>query len=226
MEIDDPLGGARLVVATPDGDARLWRDYLDGAHASYAAHGVAAALDRDAVADGHDTAVFFAVLDEAGVCRGGLRAQGPYLRADESHAVVEWAGSDGLDAVVRAIETRLPEGVIEVKAAWVDPTAPDPRATAGVLSRLALPLFAVTGAGYIMATSAEHSLRRWESGGGRIDETVCATAYPDERYSTRLMWWDARTMEVDADPRMLSVMRDQVRLMRMRSGDVAARMAA
>ncbi|MGZ8176308.1 hypothetical protein ACXVUM_00125 [Williamsia sp. SKLECPSW1] len=211
--IRDPLTGARLVVATPAGDVSLWRRFLAGARTVYEAHGVGTALDHDAVVDGRDTTVFFAVVDDRGTCRGGLRVQGPYRRADESHALREWSGSPGRVDLEHAIGQRIPDGVVEVKTAWVDPGADDPAAAADLLARLALPILRVTGARHLMATSADHSLRRWGSSGGRIDESVCAAPYPDDRYRTRLMWWDLETLDSDASPAILAAMRDEVDLL-------------
>ncbi len=49
----------------------------------------------------------------------------------------------------------------------------------------------MSGTDHMMATAADHVLRRWQSGGGRVDESVPPTPFPpDERYRTRLMWWD------------------------------------
>ena len=39
--------------------------------------------------------------------------------ADDSHAVVEWAGQPGQQAVRDMINDRVPFGVLEMKAAWV-----------------------------------------------------------------------------------------------------------
>ncbi len=216
VDIDDPITGARVAIATPAGDVGLWHRYLDGARSVYDAHGVGAALDHDAVIDGADTTVFFAIVDDAGVCRGGLRVQGPYGRVDETHALHEWDGTPGRTDLVRAIGSRLDDGIVETKTAWVDPTVDDPAAAADLLARMALPILAVTGARHLMATSADHSLRRWTSSGGRIDESVPATPYPDERYRTRLMWWDRETLDRTAGPRVVAAMRRGVEQMTTR----------
>jgi hypothetical protein len=222
VDIDDPLTGARVAVAVPDGDPVLWRRYLDGARAVYGAHGVGAALDHDAVVDGADTTVFFAIVDDGDVCRGGLRVQGPYGRVDETHALRELDGSPGRGDLVRAVGSRLDDGIVETKTAWVDPAVDDPAAAADLLARMALPILVVTGARHLMATSADHSLRRWTSSGGRIDESVPSTPYPDERYRTRLMWWDRETLDRTAAPDVVAAMRREVDLMAERVGMAAA----
>ncbi|MBT0565364.1 hypothetical protein [Williamsia sp. CHRR-6] len=195
----DPLSKCELIAATPASQPRLWRDYLDGARAVYRARGVEVALDHAAILDGHDTALFYAVLDADGVC-GGVRIQGPYTAVDQSHAVGEWAGNHAQSAVVAAVDKRLAEGVAEVKTAWVAPRVCDGPAVSALLARQALASLGLLGTRYLMATAADYILRVWGSSGGRIDETVAPAAYPDERYRTRLMWWDRTEIESDADP--------------------------
>src|ERR1700676_4584570 len=92
-----------LVLAQPSADPDLWTEYLEGARRSYRAHGVERALDFDAVRNGADTILFFAALDETGQMVAGVRAKGPLRSADESHAVVEWAGQPSLEAVRKMI---------------------------------------------------------------------------------------------------------------------------
>ncbi len=198
--IFDPASGCHLVLATPRCAPELWMSYLRGARDVYSAHGVTAAFDHDAVVDGASTTLFYAAVDGAGVVRGGHRAQGPYRDVHESHAPVEWEGNGGRDVLIEAVASRLRHGIVEMKSAWVDPTAGDPSAVSAMLARVAVPTIAVTGARFIMATAAEHVLRRWSSSGGRVDNQVPASAYPDERYRTSLMWWDRETIEELAEP--------------------------
>lgn len=198
-------GSTRLIVATPSSAPQLWLDYLDGARQSYASHGVSMALEYDTVVRGDCTSLFYAAVDEDGTVIGGLRAQGPYVDPHQSHALLEWAGQPGLELVTDAIRSRLDEGIVEVKTAWAadGPTAPT---VAGMLARLAIPTFTLMGTRYIMATAADHVLRRWESSGGRVAEHIPASPYPDSRYRTSLMWWDRETLAVDADPAVYAQM--------------------
>lgn len=204
-QVLDVRGSTRLVVATPSSDPRLWLDYLDGARNSYASHGVSMALEYDTVVSGDCTSLFYAAVDEDGTVIGGLRAQGPYVDPHQSHALLEWAGQPGLELVTDAIRSRLDEGIVEVKTAWAadGPTAP---IVAGMLARLAIPTFTLLGTRYIMATAADHVLRRWESSGGRVAEHIPASPYPDNRYRTSLMWWDKQTLAADADPKVYAKM--------------------
>ena len=88
----DPTSCCTLVIAHPSAEPDLWSDFLEGAERSYRKHGVECALDVGAIASGDDTALFFAALDDAGRILGGLRAKGPYGSAEQSHALIEWAG--------------------------------------------------------------------------------------------------------------------------------------
>jgi hypothetical protein len=195
----DARGLATLVVATPSTAPELWVEYLDGARASYAKHGVSAALEYDSVVEGECTTLFYAALDHSGSVIGGVRAQGPYIDPHQSHALLEWAGQPGLEDVISAIQTRLGDGVVEMKTAWAA-EGPAAGSVAGLLARVALPTITMTGARFIMATAADHVLRRWESSGGRVSEDIPPSPYPDSRYRTSLMLWDRDRIAVDADP--------------------------
>lgn len=208
----DVKGPITLMVATPTSAPQLWIDYLDGARKSYASHGVSMALEYETVVKGECTSLFFAAVDEDNNVIGGLRAQGPYVDPHQSHALLEWAGQPGLELVTDAIRSRLDEGIVEVKTAWAADgrTAP---VVAGMLARLAIPTFTLMGTRYIMATAADHVLRRWESSGGRVAEHIPASPYPDDRYRTSLMWWDRETLAVDAEPAVFAQMLANSRLL-------------
>ncbi|WAC56766.1 hypothetical protein [Gordonia sp. SL306] len=196
-----------LITATPHAERRLWGRYLRGAAAAYTRHGCAAALDSDLVADGESTARFFAVIGEDRKVLGGLRVQHRFVAAAQSHALEEWAGQSGQVPLVNAIESRLDEGVVEVKTAWVDERSPVARDVAGQLARLGLVIMEMAGVGHMMATAGDHVLKRWESGGGRVDTSIPPTPFPDDRYRTQLMWWDLARLEAHTSPQTWSRMR-------------------
>ncbi|MET2813334.1 hypothetical protein ABXU76_20510, partial [Mycobacterium tuberculosis] len=126
--------------------------------------------------------------------------------ADDSHAVVEWAGNPGLSAVRKMINDRAPFGVVEVKSGWVNSDAQRSDAIAAALAR-ALPLsMSLLGVQFVMGTAAAHALDRWRSSGGVIAARIPAAAYPDERYRTKMIWWDRRTLANHAEPKQLSRM--------------------
>lgn len=198
-------GSMSLVVATPSAAPELWSRYVDGAWSSYSRHGVTRALDIEEVASGATTTLFYAVLDENGDMLGGVRAQGPYTFIEQSHVLVEWADSPGLDIVAEQLRTRLPYGIVEMKSAWVGAEAPA-KVVSGLLSQTALPTIELTGSRFLFASAADHVLRQWEISGGRIDTTVPAAAYPSDKYRTRLMWWDRETLGREARPEIWTSM--------------------
>ncbi|MDV8009544.1 hypothetical protein [Rhodococcus sp. IEGM 1318] len=191
--------GVEIVLSTPAADRNLWEEYLRGAFASYCRYGAQAALDLSTVREGTSTSLFYALVQEGNVI-GGVRAQGPYTCASQSHALVEWAGNAGYAQVRDAITVRIPDGVVEMKSAWVSPNTAHSGKLSAALARVALPTMERLHSRYVMATAADHVLARWESSGGRVDPSVQAAAYPDSRYRTRIMWWDRRTLHLDADP--------------------------
>ena len=213
--------GCTIVLAQPDSEPGLWEDYLQGALQSYDKHGVADALDLDSFRDGRDTTLFYTALDDNGRMLGGLRAKGPYLRADESHAIVEWAGQPGQDAVRKMITDRLPFGVVEMKSAWVS----DDPARSGELTRTfartAFPTMELLGAQFIMATAAAHVLDRWATSGGVVATKIPAAAYPSDRYRTKIMFWDRRTFANHAEPKQLAKIVKEMRMLAAISDEFA-----
>lgn len=203
--------GVRLVLSYPASDESLWEEYLYGAWESYGRYGAQAALDVSAVRDGVSTSLFYALVDVDGVVVGGVRAQGPYVCASQSHAIVEWTGNSGLDAVQEAIAARIPDGVVEMKSAWVSAESRHAGKLSAALARVALPTMERLHSRFVMATAADHVLSRWESSGGRVDVRIPAVAYPDARYRTRMMWWDRRSLRADADPAVWALMRGEHR---------------
>ncbi|MEE3851320.1 hypothetical protein VZC37_13325 [Gordonia sp. LSe1-13] len=202
------------MTATPRAEPRLWERYMRGAAQAYTRHGCAAALDYDLVVDGTSTARFFAILGEERKVIGGLRVQHRFEHAAESHALEEWAGQPGRQSLVNEIDARLDEGVVEVKTAWVDERSPVARDVAGQLSRLGLPIMELAGVGHMMATAADHVLKRWESGGGRVAVSIPPTPFPDDRYRTQLMWWDRARLSEFTTPATWSRMRAEADALR------------
>jgi hypothetical protein len=198
--------GCTIVVAQPSSEPELWADYLQGAQHSYRKHGVECALDFDAIRDGHDTTLFYTAVDDTGRVTGGLRAKGPYQCADESHALVEWVGHPGQQAVAKMITDRLPFGVVEMKTAWVtdDRDRERNRVLTKTFARTALPTMALLDVQFVMATAAAYVLDSWASSGGVVATKIPAAPYPDERYRTKIMWWDRRTLANHAEPKQLS----------------------
>jgi hypothetical protein len=187
----DPDINCTLVISTPSADPGLWDEYSVGAHRSYGKHGVECALDSDALRTGADTLVYFAVIDDAGQMVAGVRGIGPLLSADDSHAVIEWAGQSAQQAVRDMINDRVPFGVVEMKSAWVTDESDQDRCLTHALARSAAHVTALLDVQFCMATAAAYVLNRWRSSGGVV-ASIPAAPYPDERYQTKMMWWDKR----------------------------------
>jgi hypothetical protein len=199
-----------VIISQPDTDADLWNRYLDAAQQSYRRHGVESVVDASAIRDGHDTALFWSVLDRRGQLVGGVRAKGPLLGADDSHAVVEWAGQPGLAAVRKTIDDRAPFGIVEMKTAWVSDDRNRAHAVTDLLARTGFHVTTLLDVQFIMATAAQHVLELWKSGGGAV-AAIPATPYPDERYRTKMMWWDRRTLTSLAEQAQISKAMREVR---------------
>ena len=200
----DPDSECTIVFAQPAIERELWRDYARGACHSYRKHGVEKALDMDALRAGDDTVLFAACVDAAGRVVAGLRARGPYRSADECHALHEWAGQPGQDAVRKMVSDRLPFGVVEMKTAWVSDDLERGRPLTRAISRTPLHAMVLLDIQFIVATAASYALKAWLPSGGVLASKIPASPYPDARYQTKLAWWDRRTFANHADPKQLS----------------------
>jgi hypothetical protein len=192
-----------LVMSQPQLEPDLWLEYLHGAERSYCKHGVESAIDVAEICDGHDTAMFWAALDSSGQVIGGVRAKGPLASADDSHAVVEWAGQPGLAAVRKMIDDRVPFGVLEMKSAFVGGSPESTKGVTRALARSGFHAMAAMDLQFCMATSAPHVLDKWRSSGGVV-AAIPATPYPSPRYRTKMMWWDRKTFIRHAEPGQVS----------------------
>ncbi len=225
-----PTSTATLVLSQPAVDPDLWAEFSLGAERSYRKHGVECALALDALRSGADTVMFFAMIDDAGRMVGGLRAKGPLRSADDSHAVVEWAGHPGQQAVRNMITDRIPFGVLELKAGWVIDDPDRNRSLIAALARSGCHITALLDrCQFMMATAAAHVLNRWRTAGGVV-APIPAAAYPDERYQTKMIWWDSRDFINHAEPQQAAkILTETQRLTqefyRRRDTDFAARNA-
>jgi hypothetical protein len=199
----DPDIGCTLVVSRPSADPALWAEYAVSAEHSYRRHGVECALDLEALRSGADTIMFFAVIDDVGRMVAGVRAKGPLRSADDSHALVEWAGQPGQDAVRNMINDRVPFGVLEMKSAWATDGPDRSHCLTCALARSAFHMMVLLDVQFCMATAAAYALNRWRSSGGVV-AAIPATPYPDERYQTKMMWWNRHDFVNYAKPEQVS----------------------
>jgi hypothetical protein len=206
-----------LMVSLPHLDPDLWSEYGRGAVKSYRRHGVECAIDVDAMETGADTAMFFSARDRSGAMVAGVRAKGPLRSADESHAVVEWDDQPGQAAVRKMITDRLPFGILEMKSAWVTADKERGPLLTNALARSGFHMMALLDIQFCMATAAAYVLNRWRSSGGNV-APIPATPYPDERYQTKMMWWDRQTFARHAEPGQAAKIRVETRAILAHAG--------
>lgn len=218
----DPASGRYFLFAEPAAQPALWDSYLQGARRSYLQHGVESALEYGEVRDGRCTALFVVAIDDAGQVVGGLRVQSRLAGAERAHALQEWAGRPGTAQMRAQIADRLPWGVVEVKAVWVDHDADHRPALTAALARGFVHAMDVLHARYALCTAAEHAVIRWQTSGGVVATDVAAVAYPDERYRTVLMWWDReQVVDLIAADQYAALMRESDLLFASRPGGAA-----
>jgi len=82
----------------------------------------------------------------------------------------------------------------------------------------------LTGFQFFMATAAAFVINRWKTSGGLV-APIPATPYPDERYQTKMIWWDSRDFINHAEPgQVAKILTENQLLMREihRRGDLAS----
>ncbi|OBK74001.1 hypothetical protein [Mycobacterium sp. 1274761.0] len=223
IEWFDSDTGCTIVVSTPSVDPGLWAAFVDGAARSYHMHGIEVALDIHALTDEANTQLFYAVINDAGTIMGGIRAKGPLESPEDSHALVEWQDRPGLRTVNKMISDRLPFGVVEMKTAWMSDDPGRSRALSSTLARTPFTAMTLLDAQFVLATAGVHVLNRWRTSGGVVAAKVPATPYPDDRYRTKVMWWDRSTFTNDAEPKQLSKIFNELAIVSRRLDHVGAR---
>ena len=220
----DPDIDCTLVISHPSADPGLWSAYSAGAYRSFRKHGVDSALDMEALRSGTDTIMFFAVVDDDGEMVGGLRAKGPLRFADDSHAVDEWDGHPGQQAVRNMITDRIPFRVLELKSGWVIDDPRRNRLITDAMARSGLHMLVILDSQFCMATAAMFALNGWRSSGGVVAD-IPAARYPDERYRTRMIWLNRRDFFNFAEPAQVAKVLAETKLIlhdQHRRGGLAA----
>ena len=118
----------------------------------------------------------------------------PTPRRNRHMHLREWAGRAGTDVLRRQIARRLDDGVVEVKAVWVDNSAPRHNELTTAMARIFVHAMKLSGVRYAFCTAASHAVPRWQSSGGVVSTDVAPVAYPDDRYLTMLLWWDRQNI--------------------------------
>ena len=206
--------GCTFVVTDPDSDRDLWTDYLAGAIRGYRKFGVEDALELDVIQSGYTTPLFFGALSQDGEMVAGVRVQGPYRSAAEVHAVREWEGHPGQVELRNMVAERIPDGVLEMKAAWVADHAPHKGELARAIARAPIVAMSFLGCRYALATAGtDPVIHQWESAGGVIAEQIPTAPYPSAVYHATPIWWDRVKFVESADPvQLVKVVREFVEL--------------
>ena len=142
---------------------------------------------------------------------------GPLRQVGDAAAMLEWGGRPGTKELGRRIGQRLNDGIVEIKAVWVDRDIARHHQTAEALARAFVHTLDLLDVRYAFCTAAEHALPRWQTTGGVISTDIPAVAYPDERYRTRVMWWDReRLLESVSAEQISALLRESGQLRRTR----------
>lgn len=190
----DKTSGMWLRFYTPARRYDLWREYVDGARRTYRKYHVEKALTLPEADLTSQTPVFSVMTDDAGKVRAGWYANGPLQAVTDAYAPREFASEPVSASLIAGwIDDVIPEGVLELKGAWVDPSTDLKAALADLTSRAFVHAMHMLGARYAYCTAAEHAAPRWFNSGAREMPGIVPAAYPDERYRTTVLWWDART---------------------------------
>lgn len=193
LQCRDAQSGYTILMGPPQADPALWREYLDGALAVYRSYGAEDAIEYDAWLDGASTALFCVVLDFDGKVVAGMRAEGPHRHVDQVHAVRSWDGRPGDAAFRRLVAEQIPFGVVESKTGWVSRTDPHRHALADWIARGCMQSALLLGARYSTGIIPSHVIDRYRTSGMNIVWWVPSSGYPNERYVTCPVWWDAQT---------------------------------
>ncbi|MCX4097148.1 hypothetical protein [Nocardia sp. alder85J] len=198
-------------VGTVDSRPDLWAGYLDGALRAYRHYGVERALDIEHTREGGTTSLFFTAVDAAGDVVAGVRMQGPYLELGEVDSLRPWADRHGGAYLRRVVEERIRLGMVEARGAWVARDHPHRRALAAAVSRCIAHGPLLFGVPYGFCTVASFTLDRHRAAGGVAMAEVPAVAYPDERYRTVPVLWDAQSYRAYATAAQYALLRAEWR---------------
>lgn len=190
----DSVSGMTLRFYRPNRRFDLWTAYADGARATYERYRVENALSLPTTTDLSSTPVFAVTSDDTGKVWAGWYVNGPLPAVHHAYAPSEFASEPvSASLVTDWISNALPEGVIELKGAWVDPASDQKSALADLTSRAFLHAMRLLGVRYAYCSAAEHAASRWFNSGARELPDIIPARYPDDRYRTTMLCWDMAT---------------------------------
>lgn len=190
----DRPSGMWLRFYTPERRYDLWEEYVAGARRTYRKFQVERALALPTITPESAGPVFAVATDDDGVIRAGWYVNGPLQSVSDGYAPRELATEPVSASLATAwISEALPAGVIEVKAVWVDPAAEAKAALADLMSRAFIHAMRFLDVRYAYCSAAEHAAPRWCNSGARELPGIIPARYPDDRYRTTFLSWDAET---------------------------------
>lgn len=192
--IRDSVSGMTLRFYHPHRRFDLWTAYAEGARASYRRYHVETALSLPDADSRSSTPVFAVTSDDDGKIWAGWYVNGPLRSVQQAYAPREFASEPvSASLVTDWIERALPEGVIELKGAWVDPASAQKSALADLTSRAFLHAMRLLGVRHAYCSAAEHAASRWFNSGAEELPGIIPARYPDDRYRTTMLCWDMET---------------------------------
>jgi len=102
---------------------------------------------------------------------------------------------------------------MEMKTAWIIDEPGRSRSLTQVLARTPVLAMALLNSQFAVATAGAYVLYRWRTSGGVVASKIPATPYPDDRYRTKMMWWDRSTFANHADPEQVSTMLNELAIL-------------
>ncbi|WP_053204878.1 hypothetical protein [Jiangella muralis] len=188
----DEASGMTMRFYTPSRRFDHWTAYADGARASYRRFHVEQALALPVATQESSSPVFAIVSDDSGKVWAGCYVNGPLRSVRDAYAPREFV-SEPVSASLASdwIEAALPDGVIELKGVWVDATAEHKSALADLMSRAFVHAMRLLGVRHAYCSAAEHAAPRWSNSGAEELPGVIPARYPDDRYRTTMLTWDA-----------------------------------
>ncbi len=182
----DASSGLTFEVHHPMARPDVWREYLDGAEAEYARHGVGQAFHRAEIEDAAGVSMFFVGRRADGTVAAGIRCHGPLTSIEESESLREMRVSPEIDYLSACVERFLPFGVVEQKGAWSSVKGVGPRAIFTTFNRCNLYAMEWLRCEFAICTVREQLQATIHANGGRQLGTH-SVPFPSEKHRTVMM---------------------------------------
>ena len=195
----DATSGIRFTGYHPVLFPEAWTAYLDGADEVYKSRGIDGSLERRALESGAGVSMFFLGRNEVGEAVAGIRFHGPFEKVSEASLLVEMRDSPEFEDIRSTLEGAIPEGLIEMKGMWSLGSSTNGASLVKALVRPSLLASGALGVRYVCNTVADR-LTHIGHFTGITKVWADAVEYPDSRYKTVAMLFDAEVTKDNADP--------------------------